>query len=184
MKYTVETTPAVPAMMTAMRAAGIQPKTKHERIWNLINDAGEMTAARVTATAPDLSKAYVSQMASMGGLATRYERRASSGGFRRVAVYSTAHDTWEEARDTLRSYSNSASKARLSPGAKKSAKKSAMKPAAVTAPTNVVMDAPPKVADAPPKVAGAPITTLPAVLENMTLAQLRVIYSNLKRIFE
>ena len=70
MKYTVETAPAVPAMMTAMQAAGIQPKSKHERIWNLINDAGEMTSARVTATAPDLSKAYVSQMASMGGLAT------------------------------------------------------------------------------------------------------------------
>ena len=173
MKYTVETAPIVPAMMTAMQAAGIQPKSKHERIWNLINDAGEMTAARLTATAPDLSKAYVSQMASMGGLAARHERRTSGAGSRVVAIYSTAHDTWEEARDTIRNYTNSARKAKLSPAAKKPAEK----PAAAPAPTVVVVEA-------PPKVEGAPITTLPAVLENMTLAQLRVIYSNLKRIFE
>lgn len=140
-------------MQIALSKAGVPVKPKKERAWQIVKDMGSATAAQIQRIAPDVLPAYVSQMASCGVFVAKYDTRMSNGRRTRVATYSCAHETWEDANDAL------SSKYRKYTGSRKAAKNAA-KEAPIIEPTAAPRRA--VLADA-----------LPAELEGLTIAQLR-----------
>ena len=150
-------------MQIALSKAGVPVKTKKERAWQIVKDMGSATAAQIQRIAPDVLPGYVSQMASSGVFVVKYDTRRVNGRCVRVATYSCAYETWEDANDAL------TSKYRKYMGSKKAAKNAALA-APIIAPTAAPRRA--VLADA-----------LPAELEGLTIAQLRECHRVLCNLF-